>query len=295
VREAFTWRLKKRSLKLGERTLLMAILNVTPDSFSDGGQHFDHHKAIEHGLRLLEQGADILDIGGESTRPGTPVANPDAVPQGEELRRILPVVEGILKANASVIISVDTYKACVARAAIEAGAEIVNDVSGGAWDKSMLAAMAEARCGVVLTHTRGTPQLWKELPPEPRMVEVVIQELASAADRAVSSGLQRDCVVLDPGFGFGKGFDENYAMLAHFEQFAGMGFPLLAGVSRKGFIGKTLANRNSPEDVPMHERLFGTLAAVTASILNGAHVVRVHDVRAARDAALVADEILKAQ
>lgn len=272
----------------------MGILNVTPDSFSNYGEHFDHTKAIEHGLRLLEQGADIIDIGGESTRPGTPVANPDAIPEGEELRRILPVLEGVLKAKPDGIISVDTYKASVAKAAIESGAEIVNDVSGGSWDDAMLPALSELGCGFVLMHTRGRPQEWKSLPKEPRIVELVNHELAKTAEQARAAGVEHDRVVLDPGFGFGKGAEENYALLAHFDEFERLGYPLLAGASRKGFIGKALAAIND-DDVPAQERLFGTLAAVTASILKGAHIVRVHDVRAARDAALVADEILKAQ
>lgn len=272
----------------------MGILNVTPDSFSNHGEHFDHTKAIEHGLHLLEQGADIVDIGGESTRPETPVANSQAVPEGEELRRILPVMEGMLKAKPDAIISVDTYKACVAKAGIEAGAQIVNDVSGGSWDDAMLSAISELECGIVLMHTRGRPREWKSLPKEPRIFELVSRELARTAEQARAAGVERERIVLDPGFGFGKGADENYALLAHFDDFEGLGYPLLSGASRKGFIGKALAAARE-EDVPAQERLFGTLAAVTASILKGAHIVRVHDVRAARDAALVADEILKAR
>src|SRR5207237_1024317 len=176
-------------------------------------------------------------------------------------------------------------------AAVEAGAEIVNDVSGGNWDKAMLASAAQWRCGIVLMHTRGRPQEWKSLPKEPRILELVNRELTRSGERAMAAGIKREAVVLDPGFGFGKGFAENYAMLAHLEQFSSLKFPLLAGPSRKGFIGKTLAGpKSGDDDVPAQERMFGTLAAVTACILKGAHIVRVHDIRAARDAALVADE-----
>jgi len=298
VRNRFTWRLKSRSLELGERTLLMGILNVTPDSFSEKGEHFDHNKAVEHGLHLFEQGADILDIGGESTRPGTPVANPDAVPEGEELRRILPVLEGVLKGRRGALISIDTYKSCVAKAAIESGAEIINDVSGGRWDAAMLKTIAALDCGLVLSHSRGRPQEWKSLPEDRDIVAHVARELGESVEQTTSAGVQRSRIVVDPGFGFGKGFDENYVMLAHLEKFSSIGLPLLVGTSRKGFIGKTLVRvneRGELEDTPPQERLYGTIATVTASILKGAHVVRVHDVRAARDAALITDEILRAQ
>ncbi len=295
MRSAFTWRLKTRSLELGARTLLMGVVNVTPDSFSDGGDHFDHHKAIDHALHLFGQGADILDIGGESTRPGAAVGQSGAVPEGEELRRILPVLAGVLKQRPEAIISVDTYKACVARAAVEAGAEIVNDVSGGGWDDAMLAAMAATRCGVVLNHTRGRPEEWKSQPKQRDLISSLKSGLAKVAGKAIDAGIARESIVLDPGFGFGKGMDENYEMLARFDEFAQLKFPLLAGPSRKGFIGKALAEGRGTDDVPPQERLFGTLAAVTACILRGAHVVRIHDVRAARDAALVADRVVNGQ
>jgi dihydropteroate synthase len=186
----------------------------------------------------------------------------------------------------------------VAKAAVETGAEIVNDVSGGKWDDEMLSTVARMRCGYVLTHTRGRPQEWKSQAKARDLVGLVDRELRKSAERAVAQRVERTRIVLDPGFGFGKRFEENYKLLAHFEDFARTGFPLLAGPSRKGFLGRTLARDNSEgqlEDAPPQERLYGTLASVTACILSGAHIVRVHDVRAARDAALVADEILKAQ
>jgi dihydropteroate synthase len=294
-RPSFTWKLGSRSLELGARTLIMGVVNVTPDSFSDAGHHFDHHKAIEHALHMLEQGADLVDLGGESTRPGVEVGEQSAVPQNEELRRILPVLEGILKARPEAIVSVDTYKSKVACAALEAGAQIINDVSGGQWDREMLAALAVPPCGLVLMHTRGRPDQWRDQPKSPYIVAEVRDGLAQIAQSAAQAGIARERIVLDPGFGFGKMGDENYALLAHFSELHQLGFPLVAGTSRKGFIAATLAASGKSADCPPAERLFGTLATVTAAILEGAHVVRVHDVRAARDAAAVADAILKEQ
>ncbi|MBV8207376.1 MAG: dihydropteroate synthase [Acidobacteria bacterium] len=297
ARQRFTWQLKARSLELGERTILMGVLNVTPDSFSNHGQHFDHHKAIEHGLHLLECGADIVDIGGESTRPGTAAGTSEALPENEELRRILPALEGIKKARPDALISIDTYKSTVAKAALEAGAHIINDVSGGAWDPAMYAAAAELGCGFVLTHTRGQPAEWKKLKPEPEIVKLVVRELEERLQLALEAGVGRERIVLDPGFGFGKGWEENYRMLAGFDEFGRLGFPLLAGTSRKKFIGKTLERVNTAgerEEAPPRQRLYGTLASAVACILKGAHIVRVHNARAMRDAALVADEILRA-
>ena len=291
-RAGFTWKLRSRSLELGSRTLLMGVVNVTPDSFSDGGDHFDHRKAIEHALHLLEQGADLVDLGGESTRPGAKVAEETAVPPNEELRRILPVLEGILHAKPDAIISVDTYKSSVAHAALDAGAEIINEVSGGSWDAEMLAALAGQACGVVLMHTRGRPDEWRTQPKSEDIVVEVHSGLEQIAKHAVTAGIARERIVLDPGFGFGKMGDENYALLARFSAFHRLGFPLLAGTSRKGFIGATLAPSGKAADCAPGERLFGTLATVTAAILQGADIVRVHDVRAARDAALIADKIL---
>jgi len=186
----------------------------------------------------------------------------------------------------------------VAKAAIESGAEIINDVSGGRWDAAILKTIAALDCGLVLSHSRGRPQEWKSLPEDRDIVAHVARELGESVEQTTSAGVQRSRIVVDPGFGFGKGFDENYVMLAHLEKFRSIGLPLLVGTSRKGFIGKTLVRvneRGELEDTPPQERLYGTIATVTASILKGAHVVRVHDVRAARDAALITDEILRAQ
>ena len=291
MRPRFTWRLRCRSLALGERTLIMGVVNLTPDSFSDGGNLSGSEAAIAHALQLMDEGADIVDLGGESTRPGARVREHATVSEDEEVRRVLPVLEGILRERPEAIISVDTYRSGTARCAVEAGAEIVNDVSGGRWDSRMLETIANQQCGAVLMHMRGRPEEWRSLPPLHDPVGLVKSELAAIAKCAEQAGIERDRLVLDPGFGFGKRFDENYALLARFDEFAELGYPLLAGTSRKGFIGNTLRCGDEPR--PATGRLFGTLATVTAAILAGAHIVRVHDVAATRDAALVADQILK--
>jgi dihydropteroate synthase len=297
MRAPFRWQLRSRALELGPRTLVMGVVNVTPDSFSDGGQFLDPQRAVAHALQLLDEGADILDIGGESTRPGTRVL-PDesghkiAVSEDEELRRVMPVIEGILQARPDAVVSIDTYKSGVARRAIEAGAEIVNDVSAFQWDASMPSTCSELNCGVVLMHTRGQPAEWRKLKPESDITSLVVNDLASRVQVALDGGVARERIVLDPGFGFGKNFEENYPLLAHFDHLQRLGFPLLAGTSRKSFIGRTVGKRRGREDAPPNERLYGSLAAMVTSILRGAHIVRVHDVKPAVEAAAVADEIL---
>lgn len=292
MRPKFTWRLRTRELELGPRTLVMGVLNVTPDSFSDAGKYFPADKAVAHALEMLEEGADLLDIGGESTRPGVPVGE-SGVNAEEELRRVLPVIEGVRNRRPDVVVSIDTYKAEVARAAVEAGAEIVNDVSALRWDPGMAATCAALQCGVVLMHARGRPEEWRTLPPVDDMVWVVTRELRQWSQSALGAGVERERIVLDPGFGFGKNFDENYPLLARFWELQRLGYPLLAGTSRKSFIGRTLARAS--KDAPMEERLYGTLATVTAAALKGAHIVRVHDVAPAVDAVKIADEVLRAE
>jgi dihydropteroate synthase len=313
MRPVFQWNLGRRALELGKRTLIMGIVNVTPDSFSDGGQFLDCQRAIEHAERLLEEGADILDIGGESTRPGarvevdrtkpleakkTSAANvrvtaTPAVSAQEELKRVLPVIEALKKRHPAAVLSVDTYKAGVAQAAVNAGAEIVNDVSGFRWDAAMTKTIAELKCGAVLMHMRGRPEEWRTLPPPGDVVLLVKRELKDWAEKAVLAGVRRERIALDPGFGFGKSFEENYPLLGRFGDLQAVGFPLLAGTSRKSFIGRTLAVGG--KDAPPEGRLYGTLATETALILKGAHILRTHDVRAAVEAARVADAILMAR
>jgi dihydropteroate synthase len=239
---------------------------------------------------MLDEGSDLLDIGGESTRPGTPVAE-SGIPAAEELRRILPVIEDVLRERPNAILSVDTYKAEVARAAVNAGCEIVNDVSALRWDEQMAAAALELNCGVILMHTRGRPQEWRNLAPSADIVAEVKAELRDYAKVALAHGIAQDHIMLDVGIGFGKKFDQNYPLLAGLNQLQDLGFPLLVGTSRKSFIGRTLAHDG--KDAPPDQRFNGSLAAATASILKGAHVVRVHDVKAAVEAAKIADEILR--
>ncbi len=314
MRAIFQWNLGQRSLELGKRTLIMGIVNVTPDSFSDGGLYLDYAKAIEHSLQLIDDGADIIDVGGESTRPGAKVVTSSppqplekdkktipedsatgkvSVTEEEELRRVLPVIMGVKKFRPDAVISIDTYKASAARAALGAGAEIVNDVSGLRWDSKMAKTLAEIKCGVVLMHMRGRPEEWRTLPPPGDIVLLVKRELRERTETAVLAGIRRERIMLDPGFGFGKSFEQNYPLLSHFQDLQSLGFPLLAGTSRKSFLGRTLA-RDGKDAAPA-DRLYGNLAAQTALILKGAHILRTHDVKAAVDAARVADAILSAR
>jgi len=289
MRSVFQWNLGARTLELGKRTLIMGIVNVTPDSFSDGGLYLDSEKAIAHALGLLDDGADIVDVGGESTRPGAKAA----VSAEEELRRVLPVITALNKQRPKALISIDTYKASVARAAVANGAEIVNDVSGLRWDLQMAKTVAELKCGVVLMHMRGRPEEWRNLPAPSDVVLLVKRELREWVEAAVLAGVRRERIAVDPGFGFGKNFEQNYPLLARFQELQSLGFPLVAGTSRKSFIGRMLAKDG--KDAAVADRLYGNLAAQTALILKGAHILRTHDVKAAVEAARVADVILEAR
>lgn len=297
MRPTFQWSLGSRSLELGKRTLIMGVVNVTPDSFSDGGKFLDRDRAVEHAEHLLQEGADIIDIGGESTRPGARVeggapAENLGVSVGEELKRVIPVITELKTKHPASVVSVDTYKAEVARAAVHAGAEVVNDVSGFRWDPQMAATIADLKCGAVLMHMRGRPDEWRKLPPLLDAIPLVTQELKKWSERALAVGINRDKIALDPGFGFGKSLDENYPLMAHFEELHAFGFPLVVGTSRKSFIGRTLGGGKI---VPPEDRLYGTLATETALILKGAHIVRTHDVKASVEAAKLADAILNAR
>jgi dihydropteroate synthase len=288
MRAVFQWSLGARTLELGKRTLIMGIVNVTPDSFSDGSLYLDSEKATDHALRLLEEGADIIDVGGESTRPGAKIA----VSEEEELRRVLPVITTLKKRRPEAVVSIDTYKASVAREAASAGAEIVNDVSGLRWDSQMARTIAEIKCGVVLMHMRGRPEEWRSLPPSGDIVLLVKRELRDWMEAAVLAGVRRERIALDPGFGFGKNFEQNYPLLARFQELQSLGFPLVAGTSRKSFLGRLLAKDG--KDAAVADRLCGNLAAQTALIIKGAHILRTHDVKAAIEGAQVADAILQA-
>jgi dihydropteroate synthase len=308
MRPRFQWNLGRRSLALGERSLVMGVLNVTPDSFSDGGRYLDPDAAIAHGLRLLDEGADMLDIGGESTRPGTPIdspaagSQPGAVSAQQELDRVLPVLEAIRRERPSAVLSIDTYKSSVARTALDAGAEIVNDVSGLTWDAEMAATLAARPCGVVLMHTRGVPAEWASLPALPDPVPLVMAELRLRAEQAIEAGIARQSIVLDPGFGFGKRGDENYPLLTRFAEFEALGFPLLAAVSRKSFLACTRDARLAELDATAgtsdrntSDREIVTLAATVAAALAGAHIVRVHAVAPIIEALAVADAVLRSR
>jgi dihydropteroate synthase len=302
-RSVARWRLRTRTLKLGERTLIMGVVNITPDSFSDGGLYLAPEAAVAHGIRLLDEGADLLDLGAESTRPGSRAgANAGALQTAtmsaeEELTRLLPVLKGILDARSAAVVSVDTYKAATARSVLEAGAEVVNDVSGFTWDKEMAQVCSEFGAGVVLMHTRGRPEEWRaqlQLTPD-ALLTLVREGLGASMAMASAQGVTTESVVLDPGYGFGKRFEENYVLLARQAELLALGRPLLAGVSRKSFLRHTMAQlygdgANAETAFKARER--ASLAAMTVAILKGASIVRVHAVREAVEAARIADAVL---
>lgn len=292
------WKLRTRTLELGHRTLIMGVVNITPDSFSDGGLFLEPEAAVAQGLKLLDEGADILDLGAESTRPGSQAGDIQfaAVSAEKEQARLLPVMEGIRKAAPDAVISVDTYKAATARAALAAGAEIINDVSGFTWDEEMAAVCAESGCGVVVMHTRGQPGEWRaqtKLPADDLM-EMVRDGLLRSLEFARQAGIAQECIVVDPGYGFGKKFDENYIVLARQAELLALGCPLMAGVSRKSFLGHALASFHGGKQAPVEARETAGIAALVTAILHGASIVRVHDVGPAVEAALIADAVLTA-
>jgi dihydropteroate synthase len=295
TRALTNWHLRTRTLPLGQRTVIMGVVNITPDSFSDGNLFLAPEKAITHALKLLDGGAHILDLGAESTRPGSHAGAANAtVSADEEQSRLLPVLEGILKARPDTILSVDTYKASTARAALAAGAEIINDVSGFTWDPALPAVCAEAKCGVILMHTRGLPDEWwaqSQLPAE-KLIKLVRSGLAESLATARAAGIAPESIVIDPGYGFGKRLDENYALLTRQSELLSLGRPILAGLSRKSFLGHTLAPLYNGTPATSTQREAATIAAHTAAILNGASIIRTHAVRPAVEAALIADAIL---
>lgn len=253
-----------------DRPLVMGVLNVTPDSFSDGGRYLDPGAAVKHALEMVEEGADLIDIGAESSRPGA-----EPVPESEELRRLIPVVQEVCR-QVRIPVSVDTAKAAVAGAAIEAGAAMVNDISACQADPSMANVVAEAGAGLVLMHMQGTPRTMQQAPRYGSVVDEVREFLRARMQAAVRAGIAADHILLDPGIGFGKNLEHNLMLLAGLDAFQSLGRPILVGVSRKAFIGGVLGRRTD-------DRLMGTAAAVAAAVLRGARVVRVHDVKAMRD------------
>src|SRR5450755_784385 len=269
-RKQYTLQLRSRKLPLGERTLVMGVLNVTPDSFSDGGQFFGLERAVEGALAMERAGADILDIGGESTRPGS-----SGTVAAEELARVLPVLEA-LRGRLKIPISIDTQKSSVAEMALGAGAEIVNDISGLKNDPALSEVAARYGVPIILMHMRGTPRTMQQTPFARNVVNDVIGGLRQSIAKARKAGIGKSQIVLDPGIGFGKSYAQNFELIAELPELAKLGYPLLVGTSRKGFIGAALAHGAKP--LPAQERIWGTAATVAASIMNGAHIVRVHDV-----------------
>ena len=289
------WQLRTRSFALGERTLVMGIVNLTPDSFSGDGLAANHGRAVEHALRLLDEGAAVLDLGAESTRPGSGAGTDAALSGTEEQERLLPVLEAIHRERPDAVLSVDTYRAATAAAALAAGAEIVNDVSGLLWDSAMAGVCAEARCGLVLGHTRGVPGEWHGLAPiaADAVTPMVREGLRDRMQAAAAAGVPAENLVLDPGYGFGKGAAANYALLARQAELLALGRPLLAGVSRKSFLGAALtAIRQAGAAGDPAERDGVSAAAALAAVLQGASVIRAHAVRATVECVAVADALL---
>jgi dihydropteroate synthase len=279
TRKLYYWKLKGREIRLGERTLMLGVLNVTPDSFSDGGKYLDPDRAFARAVAIEEAGADIIDIGAESTKPGA-----SRIEASEELRRLIPVLKR-LRGQLSIPISVDTYKAEVAERAIELGAEIINDPSGLTFDPQLVKSAMNHNVGLILNHMRGTPESWARLGPLPDVMATVVRDLTATVQRARLGGVETARIVVDPGIGFGKRKEQNSEILARLGQLAALDLPIMVGASRKSFLAQ--ADETGTK--------FATAAAVTASILGGAHMVRVHDVAEMRPVIQIADEVLKAR
>jgi dihydropteroate synthase len=277
-RKLFYWKLKNREIRLGDRTLILGVLNVTPDSFSDGGKYLEPDRAFARALELEEAGADILDIGAESTRPGS-----SRIAASEELQRLVPVLKR-LREKVGIPISVDTYKAEVAERAIELGAEIINDPSGLTFDPQLVKTVMNHNAGLILNHMRGSPDSWSKLGPLPDVMGTIVRDLGATVHRARLAGIEGTRIVIDPGIGFGKRKEQNSEIIARLGQLAALDLPIMVGPSRKAFLAQ-------PDETATR---FATAAAVTASVLAGAHIVRVHDVAEMRAALHIADEILKA-
>ncbi|MBZ5724355.1 MAG: dihydropteroate synthase [Acidobacteriia bacterium] len=277
MRKLFYWKLKEREIKLGESTVLMGVLNVTPDSFSDGGKYSDPDRAFARALEMEEQGADIIDVGAESTKPGSA-----RISAAEELRRLIPVLKR-LKGRLGVPVSVDTYKAEVAERALELGVEIINDPSGLTFEPHLARIVSNHDAGLVLNHMRGRPETWAKLPPLPDPIGTIARDLEATISRARHEGVDKSRMAIDPGLGFGKRKEQNSLILGRLGELAALDLPIMIGPSRKHFLA---------HDDPGETR-FATAAAVAAGVLAGAHIVRVHDVREMRAAAGVADEILR--
>ncbi len=277
TRRPAIWKLKARELKLGERTLIMGVLNVTPDSFSDGGKFLDPDRAFARAIEIEEQGADLIDVGAESTRPGSA-----PISAAEEIRRLIPVLKR-LRGKLAVPLSVDTYKAEVAELAITHGAEIINDPTGLTFEPHLAKVAVQYDAGLIVNHMRGRPETWAKLPPLRDVMGTITQELEATVNRARHAGVDRSRIVIDPGIGFGKRKEQNSEILAHLGKLARLELPVLVGPSRKSFLAQQTEEQTR----------YATAAAVTASILAGAHMIRVHDVAEMKVVAEVADEVLR--
>ncbi|HDP68762.1 MAG TPA: dihydropteroate synthase [Candidatus Marinimicrobia bacterium] len=275
-------RIGGRHFDFKKKTAVMGVLNVTPDSFYDGGKHVQVTGAVKAALQMETDGADIIDIGGESTRPGA-----EPVDEKTELNRIIPVITG-LRQKSNIPISIDTYKSAVAEKALEAGADMVNDISGLTFDPQLAEVIASHNAAACLMHIRGTPRNMQENPHYDNLIDEILNYLDAAVGRAVKAGLSRDQIIIDPGIGFGKTVADNYTILRYLKEFESLGQPILVGLSRKSLIGKLL-------DLPVDQRLPGSLAGLAVAINNGAAVIRVHDVRESRQAAAIADAIVGKQ
>lgn len=283
-RDNFVIATKPQAITLGGRTLIMGVLNCTPDSFFDGGQYFAHEAAIAHGLRLAELGADIIDVGGESTRPkGVYGEGAAPVSAEEEMQRVLPVIAALAQ-QIQIPLSIDTYKAPVAEAAIAAGASLVNDISGFQFDSAMPSTVARLGAAVVIMHTQGTPANMQASPNYNNLLDELYFYFEQQMELARQAGIAEDHLIIDPGLGFGKRLEDNYEIIRRLRELHGLGCPVLVGPSRKAFVGK-------PLNLPPEQRLEGTAAAVTAAIMNGAHLVRVHDVKEMRRVVTLADHL----
>jgi len=279
IKENKVFRVAEKEFDLSKKTIIMGILNVTPDSFSDGGRYLNVNRAIEAALQMEQEGADIIDIGGESTRPGA-----DPISIETEQSRVMPVIEGIQK-HSKISLSIDTVKSKVAEEALKNGVSLVNDISGLNFDEEMANIVSKHRASVVLMHIKGNPKNMQENPKYENLVDEILYSLSSSVERALNVGIEKDKILIDPGIGFGKEWKDNYIILRYLKEFKSLGFPILVGPSRKSFIGNLL-------DLPVQERVEGSLAAVCCAIMNGANIIRVHDVKETVRAAKVADAIV---
>jgi len=282
VRKPNALKFSDHNLNLDSKTLIMGILNVTPDSFSDGGLHFRADDAVRHALRMANEGADIIDVGGESTRPFS-----DPIPLEEELSRVIPVIKA-LSQEIDIPVSIDTYKSEVARQALEAGAKMVNDISALRFDPAIGPLVAEADIPIVLMHMKGAPKNMQVNPTYEDLFGEIIGFLGKAVDQAVEMGIKRDLVIIDPGIGFGKSFDDNLKIIKELHRFFVLGQPILVSTSNKSFIGHVL-------DLPVESREIGTMATIAAAVMQGANIIRTHNVKAARETITIIDAIMKVE